>query len=178
MAWVFTDSIKKFAYASQEVIESWKDSISIPYFSYIMHKSPMAVKRSSSNGIKKWKMQTAVGGGPVLIQNRAIKITNNEELKFSGKAINELHPRTLMGYTKNNPLIIMVIEGRNPGIAEGASLIQAAQLMITLGCKEALNLDGGGSSYMLINGKETIKPSDKGLERAVPAVFIIQEKVK
>ena len=44
-----------------------------------------------------------------------------------------------------------------------------------LGCIEALNLDGGGSSCLLINGKETIKPSDK-TQRAVPAVFIIKKK--
>jgi len=63
-----------------------------------------------------------------------------------------------------------------PGVAEGATLQQAAQLMVDLGCVEALNLDGGGSSCMLINGKETIKPSDKGVERPVPAVFLILQK--
>jgi exopolysaccharide biosynthesis protein len=124
-------------------------------------------------GFKKWKMKTAVGGGPVLIQNGGVRITNNEEVKFSGNAINDMHPRTLMGYTKDNRLIIMVVQGRAPGVADGASLLQEANLMKDLGCMEALNLDGGGSSCMLINGKETITPSDKGLQRAVPAVFII-----
>ena len=47
-------------------------------------------------------------------------------------------------------------------------------MLIDVGCVEALNLDGGGSSCMLINGKETIKPSDAAGERAVPAVFIIK----
>ena len=60
---------------------------------------------------QKWKMKTAVGGGPVLLQNGEIKITNNEELKFAGKAIEDKHPRTAMGYTKDNKLIILVIEG-------------------------------------------------------------------
>ena len=46
-------------------------------------------------------------------------------------------------------------------MAEGASLNQLAQIFKKLGCLEALNLDGGGSSCMLVNGKETIKPSDK-----------------
>ncbi|MEO6583199.1 MAG: phosphodiester glycosidase family protein, partial [Ferruginibacter sp.] len=41
---------------------------------------------------------------------------------------------------------------------------------------EALNLDGGGSSCLLINGRETIKVSDKS-QRAVPAVFLIQKKL-
>ncbi len=78
-----------------------------------------------------WKMKTAVGGGPVLLQNGEIKITNNEELKFAGKAIDDKHPRTAMGYTKDNKLIILVIEGRNPGKAEGATLTQEAQILKT-----------------------------------------------
>ena len=119
-------------------------------------------------------MKTAVGGGPVLVQNGAIKITNNEEIKFAGKAIEDKHPRTCMGYTKEGKLIIMVIQGRFPGIAEGATLTQEAKMLVDLGCVEALNLDGGGSSCMLVNGKETIKPSDKEGERAVPAVFLIK----
>ena len=127
-------------------------------------------------GFEKWKMQTAVGGGPVLLQEGKIRITNNEELKFAGKAINDKHPRTAMGYTKDNKLIILVIEGRNPGIAEGATLTQEAQILKDLGCREALNLDGGGSSCMLVNGKETIKPSDKEGQRSVPAVFLIKQK--
>ena len=121
-------------------------------------------------------MQTAVGGGPVLVQNGQIKITNEEELKFTGKAISDKHPRTCMGYTKDGYLIIMVIQGRLAGIADGATLQQEAKLLIDAGCIEALNLDGGGSSCMLVNGKETIKPSDKEGERKVPAVFIIKNK--
>ena len=88
-----------------------------------------------------------------------IKITNNEEIIFAGKAINDKHPRTAMGYTKDDKLIILLIEGRNT-VAHGATLGQEAQILKDLGCWEALNLDGGGSSCMLVNGKETIKPSD------------------
>jgi exopolysaccharide biosynthesis protein len=94
---------------------------------------------------------------------------------FTGKAINDKHPRTAMGYTKDNKLIILVIEGRN-NVAHGATLHQEAQILKDLGCVEALNLDGGGSSYMLVNGKETIKPSDKEGQRPVPAIFIIRRK--
>jgi len=81
-----------------------------------------------------------------------------------------------MGYTTNNKLIVLVIEGRFTGIAEGATLIQEAKILQDLHCKEALNLDGGGSSCMLINGKQTIKPSDKEGQRPVPAVFIVRRK--
>lgn len=180
VAWLITDSSKHYAYASQYPASAvLKDSILNPSFSYIQNSSKhffdgnFAGAVFEKNKFSKWKMKTAVGGGPVLVQNGTIKITNNEELKFAGKAIDDKHPRTCMGYTKEGKLIIMVIQGRFQGIAEGATLTQEAKMLVDLGCVEALNLDGGGSSCMLVNGKETIKPSDKEGERAVPAVFLI-----
>jgi exopolysaccharide biosynthesis protein len=128
----------------------------------------------SKGDFKKWKIKTAIGGGPVLLQDGDIKITNNEELKFAGKAILDKHPRTAVGYTANNQLIVFVCEGRFPGRADGLTLTQMAGLLKEIGCVEALNLDGGGSSCLLINGKETIKPSDKEGQRPVPAVFMIR----
>jgi hypothetical protein len=175
VAWLYTDSAAKFPVAWDRPIISLKDS------SYKLHPSEKEIRRSIRklnrkwNALgSKWKMQTAVGGGPVLVRNGQISISNNEELKFTGNAINDKHPRTAMGYTRDNKLIILVIEGRNPGVAEGASLTQEAMILQQLGCWEALNLDGGGSSCLLVNGKETIWPSDKGVERPVPAVFIIK----
>jgi exopolysaccharide biosynthesis protein len=175
VAWVYADSTLKQPVAFETKPELLHDSYQrISKYNFVpqLYHLPKIEKR---RGIKdKWKMKTAVGGGPVLLQNGNIKITNEEELKFTGKAINDKHPRTCMGYTYDGNLIIMVIQGRFPGIAEGATLTQEAQLLKELGCVEALNLDGGGSSCMLINGKETIVPSDAAGERAVPAVFIIK----
>jgi exopolysaccharide biosynthesis protein len=59
-------------------------------------------------------METAIGGGPVLLQEGQIKISNEEEQMFAGKAIKDKHPRTAMGYTGDKKLIILVVEGRNP----------------------------------------------------------------
>lgn len=174
VAWTYTDSAMTEAYAVQKPINFTKDSLQT--FSFKRAQFLTDNVATDRFDLRPWNMQTAVGGGPVLVQNGEVKVTNDEELKFGGKAINDKHPRTMMGYTKDHKIIVMVVEGRNAGIAEGASLLQAAKLMADLGCEEALNLDGGGSSCMLINGKETIKPSDKGLQRAIPAVFIIREK--
>ena len=166
VAWTLTDSSRSFAYASQLAPDKpIRDSVMRPSFTdlqtgYRLH-------------YEKWKMKTAIGGGPVLVHEGRVKITNNEELKFAGKAIGDKHPRTCIGYTTDGYLIIMAIQGRFPGIAEGATLEQGARLLVGLGCVEALNLDGGGSSCLLINGKETIQPSDKGGQRPVPAVFLI-----
>ncbi len=178
VAWLFTDSSLKKAHATESPFQPLKDSMSKFSFRQFLNQFPerdnvpeYVLKRKT-----KWKMQTAVGGGPVLLQNGEIKVTNNEELKFAGKAIDDKHPRTAMGYTRDNKLIILVVEGRNTDKAEGATLTQMAQIFKDLGCWEALNLDGGGSSCMLVNGKETIKVSDASGQRPVPAVFIIRNK--
>ena len=178
VAWVYTDSSLRFAYATEKVFPPVKDSIASFSFQHFLEQFPQqsVVTKQGLRKHTRWKMDIAVGGGPVLLQNGEIKITNNEELKFAGKAINDKHPRTGMGYTRDNKFVILVIEGRNPGKAEGATLVQEAQIFKDLGCLEALNLDGGGSSCMLVNGKETIKVSDASGQRPVPAVFIIRKK--
>ena len=122
-----------------------------------------------------WKVRWANGGGPVLMRDGAIHISNNEEKKFAGKAIFDVHPRTAMGYTQEGTLIIMAVQGRMKGIAVGATLNELAILFQQLGCYEAINLDGGGSSCLLVNGKETIKPSDPTGQRPVPAVFYVKQ---
>lgn len=169
VAWLYTDSTKKYPYASETPVHFLKDSLQKMNLDYIKNKTRKTAHFS------KWKMQTVIGGGPVLLQNGEIKITNNEERKFAGNAINDRHPRTAIGYTKENQLIILVAEGRTESAA-GITLVQEAQILRDLGCAEALNLDGGGSSCMIINGKATNSPSDKGEQRSVPSVFLIGRK--
>ena len=132
------------------------------------------INHPSLSGLKPWKVKHAFGGGPVLVQDGQVKISNNEEKKFAGKAIADKHPRTAIGYTQDGTMIILAIQGRMKGLAEGATLPQMAKIMVDLGCVEAMNLDGGGSSCLLINGKETIKPSDPNGQRPVPAVLVIK----
>jgi len=164
IAWLYTDSASGSPYASQEPLNSFRDSV----------KKHSKKEMLAKGHFSKWKMQAATGGGPVLVQDGQIRITNNEELKFGGKGINDKHPRSAMGYTPDGKLIFLVVEGRFPGKAEGATLTQEARMLQQIGCHEAMNLDGGGSSCLLINGKQTITPSDKEGQRAVPAVMIVK----
>lgn len=174
VAWLYTDSLLKWPYSLTYGPSFRTGNKPDPKLKDVKWAMPCSFARTK----KKWRMQTAVGGGPVLIQSAQINITNEREMMFMGNAINDKHPRTAMGYTKDNRLIILVIQGRFPGIAEGATLNQEAKLLEELDCWEALNLDGGGSSCMLINGKETIKPSDATGQRAIPAVFVIKASSK
>ena len=164
VAWTFTDSVRIWPYAFEEMPVVAKGADSLPNIYYL-------------NDItwKWWKMRTAVGGGPVLIHDGKVHITNREEQLFPDAA-GDHQPRTAMGYTRDGLFIILVIQGRTPGRAAGATLQEEARIMLGLGCYEALNLDGGGSTCMLVNGKETIRPSDPNGERPLPTVFLIKRK--
>jgi len=66
-----------------------------------------------------------------------------------------LHPRTAIGYSKNGRyLYLVVVDGRQPFYSEGITLQELANLMISLGAYYAMNLDGGGSSTMVVEGKD------------------------
>jgi Phosphodiester glycosidase len=166
VAWIFSDSASKKAVAFQKTPSPWKDNSN----EYTIKD----FEQHYGEDGRRWKVKAAIGGGPVLVQAGKQLITNDQERMFTGKARHDRHPRTAMGYTADGDLIVLVVEGRNKGIAEGASLVHVANILVDLGCVEALNLDGGGSSCMLINGRQSIKPSDKEGQRAVPGVFIVQ----
>ncbi len=85
------------------------------------------------------------------------------------------HPRTAIGITKDNKIYIAVVYGRQPKITAGASITEMTMLMKKLGCTEAFNLDGGGSSMMVVNNKKTGKSSDLSGERAIGDALIFTE---
>ena len=89
-----------------------------------------------------------IGGNPLLIVDG--KIPWDE---LSGpESFLARHPRTGIGVTETGQVILMVIDGRRPNHSIGATLVRFAKLFRDMGAVWALNLDGGGSSTMVING--------------------------
>lgn len=132
--------------------------------------NPLPVPSMSfPSGAWVYSAHTAIGGGPVLVKNGVYQNTWEVELYDTASGIGPTsnNPRSAIGSTNDSKLIFFVCEGRNmtPGVA-GLTLQDVAEVMMQLGCVEVLNLDGGGSSCMIINGINTIKPSD-GNQRAV-----------
>jgi hypothetical protein len=118
-----------------------------------------------------WPMETALGGGPTLVKRGQVFVSSREEIRFYGRE-DSLSARTAMGYTRDNKLIILVIEGGYPGESAGATLGETASIMKDLGCWEALNLGGGPATCLLVNGQAIVKPA--GGEQAVGSVFMIK----
>lgn len=131
---------------------------------------------SYPEGGEEFVAKTAIGGGPLLIDGGKFKDTYVEELfnGTSGIGPDSNQPRTAIGVTADKKMITFVCEGRQmtDGVA-GLTTADVANVLLDLGCVEAINLDGGGSSCMLVNGKETIKVSD-GSQRAVGSTIMIK----
>ncbi len=86
---------------------------------------------------------------------------------------NEAHPRTAIGYSEDNSkAYLIVIDGRQNNYSAGATTGQVAYILKALGAYAAVNLDGGGSSAMVVDGNVVNKPSD-GSERVVANGFMI-----
>jgi exopolysaccharide biosynthesis protein len=119
---------------------------------------------------KRWRMDELAGGGPVLVYDGKKRITDREEL-FTGNMA-QLHPRTAVGYTRDCRLLWLVVDGRQAS-SEGANFDDLAEIFLGLGAHEALNLDGGGSTTLVVNGQIINQPSDKTGERPVASVLVV-----
>jgi hypothetical protein len=79
-------------------------------------------------------------------------------LLIAGKnngSMKDLHPRSAVGVSRNGRyLILMTIDGRQPGYSEGATTAETAEWLRKLGAWDALNLDGGGSTALVIEGPD------------------------
>ncbi|MEY9855510.1 hypothetical protein ABH935_001114 [Catenulispora sp. GAS73] len=80
---------------------------------------------------------------------------------------NARQPRTMAGTDAKGDLLLVTVDGRQTAGSEGFTLYEEAEFMRSLGAVQALNLDGGGSTAMAVDGKLVTNPSDATGERAV-----------
>jgi exopolysaccharide biosynthesis protein len=111
-------------------------------------------------------MTEAVGGFPELLDRgaRVGDLTVGERPSFAAAR----HPRTGIGFDQVNRWAwLVVVDGRQLPHSDGMTLPELAGLFEALGAGEALNLDGGGSTVMVVEGRAMNRPSDLTGERAV-----------
>lgn len=99
-----------------------------------------------------------ISGGPYLVKDGQVYVDIKEQKLL---AIGGRNPRTAIGYTADNKFIIVTVDGRE-GCSIGLTLTELANYMKKLGCVNAMNLDGGGSTVMYVKGSITNRPPVKG----------------
>lgn len=116
-----------------------------------------------------WTMQAAIGGSPMLLRDGVARISDQEELIEINNTT--ARPRTALGYTASGVAVLLVVEGDNAPGPAGVNLTELAALLQALGCTQGINLDGGGSTSLVVGGRTTVRPSG-GAERAVASAVL------
>jgi len=115
--------------------------------------------------------------GPALVTNGE-EITNLGKVEidtnFGNHSIQGSNPRTGIGIIAPNHFVFIVVDGRSNGYSKGMTLDQFATVFADLGCTEAYNLDGGGSSIMYFNGRVVNDPLGKNQERGTSDILYIK----
>ncbi len=106
--------------------------------------------------------------GPALLDENGAPL---EEFNIS-RSLLKVNPRTALGYYEPGHYCFVVVDGRQPGYSQGASMETLARLMSSLGCAAAFNLDGGASSAMVFQDKLVNRPSG---HREINDMLIIRE---
>ncbi len=112
-------------------------------------------------------VRTAVGGGPSLV---------HEGKAAPGRALkaNERHPRSAIGWN-DKYFFFAEVDGRQPGLSVGMDVRELANFLVKIGCEEAMNLDGGGSAEVWLNGQIVNSPCF-GRERSTATAIVLVKK--
>jgi hypothetical protein len=121
---------------------------------------------------------TVVGGGPRILRAGRVAVAARAEgfapvPSFFQAFVGGRQPRTLAGVRADGTLLLVTVDGRAPGWSAGMTLPEAARLMRSLGARDALNLDGGGSSTMTVRGEVVNRPSDDVERRVSDGLFVM-----
>jgi Phosphodiester glycosidase len=122
---------------------------------------------------KSWLIaQDIVGGAGLLIRDgRDVEDWSIE--RFNQGFAENRHPRTMIGTSADNTIWLVTVDGRQPELSVGMTLVELRALARRLGLVNALNLDGGGSTTMWVQGEVMNRPSDPTGPRKVSDALLV-----
>ena len=122
---------------------------------------------------KSWLLaQDIIGGAGLLIrEGRDVEDWSIE--RFNQGFAENRHPRTMIGTAADNTIWLVTVDGRQPEQSVGMTLVELRALAHRLGLINALNLDGGGSTTMWVQGQVINKPSDPTGPRKVSDALLV-----
>jgi len=114
----------------------------------------------------------AIGGGAILLKDGNIVFGSTGEQPLSREVTDKKNPLTVVAIDNNNRVYFIIVDGRN-NHSDGMTYLEMAQYLKNIGMKDALALDGGGSSELIVRDKIMNSPSD-GRERAIANALIVR----
>ena len=122
-------------------------------------------------------VKEAVSGGPWLVKHGRIFVDGDAEKFDRLKFVEARHPRSAIGVTAKQELLLVTVDGRVPW-SQGASLTEMASIMLRLNAVDAINLDGGGSSSLVVQDQYVNAPSDGRARPVADCLLIFSGKAR
>lgn len=141
--------------------------------------SPGAVLQISTATTPELKgAKAAIGGGPALVKDGKAAITLKTpppgvSRDYSQRSKYERHPRSAVGWSPTH-VYLVTVDGRQEGLSVGMKLAELAEYFLKLGCTEAMNLDGGKSAQMWMNGQIMNSPC-QGEDTVANSLLIVRK---
>ncbi len=134
----------------------------------------VSVRDAAGHDVPLGARDSVVSAAPQLVRDGRVAVdaaaegtVDPADLSFGYAWANTRQPRTMAGVDARGRLLLVTVDGRQMGGSEGFTLTEAAAYMRSLGAVSALNLDGGGSTAMAVDGTLVNRPSDATGERPV-----------
>jgi hypothetical protein len=111
------------------------------------------------------------GAGLLVLQGRELHDWTEERISAGFETTR--HPRTLIGVDADEAIWLVTVDGRQPALSLGMTFVELQALARRLGLQSALNLDGGGSTTMIVRGNIVNHPSDQAGPRPVGDALLV-----
>ncbi len=163
-----------------EVVRCGEDPVDVTPGSVVLSALPSGTRADDVQGLSvggrvqlEWSLGwpgvlDAIGGSVLLVEDGEV-VTDKCHLGYECWR----HPRTGVGMTADGQILLVVVDGRRPGYSVGLRREEFAALMLSLGAVDALALDGGGSSEMVVQGRVVDRPSGNEERRLMSALVVL-----
>jgi hypothetical protein len=112
---------------------------------------------------------SAIGGGPQIVRDGAPIFRSGEA--FTTRQLGPRAPRSAVGQLRDGRIVLVAVDGRQPGYSVGLTNFELAQALVRLGAVTGMSLDSGGSTTMAFDGTLLNRPSD-GRERGISTALM------
>jgi uncharacterized protein YigE (DUF2233 family) len=167
--------------AQGNVIDTNPRTMGIPWGGYVLSDSKSGaiskLKRGDNVSIA-WQTRpsawsdvvNAVSGGPTLVKNGKVQLDLQQQHFTKRWTGSQIHARTAAGVTSDNHLLLVTIEGPH-------TMWDLAKFLRDMGAVEALNLDGGGSTTMVVDGKAVTRGAKNSQRRVASSIVLVDERI-
>jgi hypothetical protein len=165
--------------AQGNVVDKSTKDMGIPWGGYVLCDAKNAPISKLKRGDKvdlSWRtspcwddVTEAVSGGPMLIKDGKLYVDLKDEKFRKGWTGSQIRARTVAGVTANNHLLLATIEGPH-------TLWDIAKFLYKLGAVDAMNLDGGGSTTMVVDGKTVTRNANASQRRVASSLVVLDTR--